>query len=576
MPLDPLITLASSIEASPGIYALLVGSGISRAAEVQTGWEVVRSLCARAAAAAGEDPGDDPMAWYVGAAGTDPDYSQLLEALAPTSADRRALLEDYFVPSDEERARGTKLPTRAHRAIARIAVAGYVKVIVTTNFDRLLEAALGEAGLDPQIIASSAAVAGMVPLHHAGVTVVKVHGDYLSPDLKNTVDELAGYEPALDELLDEIFDRYGLLVCGWSGEWDVALSDAIMRAPNRRYATYWCRRAPLAGHARDLAVHREAIEVLITDADRFFEDLADKVSALADMRASPPLTTALAVAQLKRFLPDPVARIRLHDLVTAAAHSAAEAVGEHNFPTPAGAVSREDVERRLDRYERATDRLTALLANGVYFGEPELHADLWHRAVLAVDGRKRSLAGSMALVELQGYPTLLAVFSVGLAGGASGNLGPLLDLVQTKVRTMGGTEEPLLMRSLPPWAIGNGASGLLAQAPEGRRFTPVSDHLHDVMRSVVSPFFDSDESYDDAFDALEFMLAMLNAKYGWGSYLGRFWWRYYRFPTDRIPPVAPFKAACVSAGLFDSDDEFDEFDETVRSVVEYAVQHPAF
>ena len=572
MPLDPLITLASSIEASPGVYALLVGSGISRAAEVQTGWEVVSSLCARAAAAAGEDPKDDPIAWYTGAASTGPDYSHLLKALAPTPADRRALLEDYFVPTPEERARGAKLPTRAHRAIARLAAGGYVKVVVTTNFDRLLEGALTEAGLDPQIIASPAAVAGMIPLHHAGVTLIKVHGDYLSPDLKNTVDELAGYEPALDALLDEVFDRYGLVVCGWSGEWDRALRDAIMRAPNRRYATYWCQQSSLADQALDLASHRQAIVVPITDADQFFEDLADKVSALDDMRASPPLTTALAVAELKRFLPDPVQRIRLHDLVTTEARHAAEAVGNQNFPTPAGAISREDVERRLDQYESAMERLTALLSNGVYFGDPELHTDLLRRAVLTVDGRTRSLAGSGVLVELQGYPTLLAVFSIGLAGIASENVGPLLGVLQAKIRTTAGTEELLLMRSLP-WAIGNGASDLLAPTPTGRRLTPASDRLHKDLRSVMSPFFDADESYDDAFDALEFMLAMLNKKHGWGTFLGRFWWRYYRFSSDRIPSVEPFKTALVSAGLFDSPEEFEE---TARAVADQATQTPSF
>ena len=71
-------------------------------------------------------------------------------------------------------------------------------------------------------------------------------GDYLSPDLKNTVDELADYDPSIDHLLDEVFDQYGLIVCGWSGIWDTALRNAILRASNRRFATCWLHRGQVS------------------------------------------------------------------------------------------------------------------------------------------------------------------------------------------------------------------------------------------------------------------------------------------------------------------------------------------
>jgi hypothetical protein len=81
VPADPLITLASSLQAAPGTYALLLGSGVSRAAQVPTGWEVVTTLARRAATASEEDPGVDPIAWYAGRFGGTADYSRLLEEL---------------------------------------------------------------------------------------------------------------------------------------------------------------------------------------------------------------------------------------------------------------------------------------------------------------------------------------------------------------------------------------------------------------------------------------------------------------------------------------------------------------
>jgi hypothetical protein len=68
-------------------------------------------------------------------------------------------------------------------------------------------------------------------------TIIKVHGDYLDTRIKNTPDELASYEPALDRVLDRVFDEFGLIICGWSAEWDTALGSAIERCPNRRFTT---------------------------------------------------------------------------------------------------------------------------------------------------------------------------------------------------------------------------------------------------------------------------------------------------------------------------------------------------
>ena len=150
--IDPLISLAFSTYSNRGAYALLVGSGVSRAAGVPTGWEVVLDLARRVAEVDWDDAGEDPGGWYRDKYGQEPDYSKLLEALARRPAERSRLLRAYFEPSDEEREQGLKIPTPAHRAIARLVREGYVRVILTTNFDRLLETALADEGIVPTVI----------------------------------------------------------------------------------------------------------------------------------------------------------------------------------------------------------------------------------------------------------------------------------------------------------------------------------------------------------------------------------------------------------------------------------------
>lgn len=55
--LDPTLTLAFAMHNTKGGYALLLGSGVSRAAAIPTGWEVIQDLARRLAVMEGIDPG---------------------------------------------------------------------------------------------------------------------------------------------------------------------------------------------------------------------------------------------------------------------------------------------------------------------------------------------------------------------------------------------------------------------------------------------------------------------------------------------------------------------------------------
>src|SRR6202040_1622753 len=176
--IDPIISLAFSLHSNKGVYALLLGSGISSAAGIPTGWDIILDLIRKVAALEGFDCEPDPYEWFTRKTGVKPDYSALLDAIAKTPSERQQLLRGYFEPTDEERADGLKIPTPAHKAIAQLAANGYIRVILTTNFDRLEEQALESVGVSPIVISTPDAVAGAVPLAHSGVTIIKVNGDY--------------------------------------------------------------------------------------------------------------------------------------------------------------------------------------------------------------------------------------------------------------------------------------------------------------------------------------------------------------------------------------------------------------
>lgn len=283
------MALAASLHAAPGVYAFLVGSGMSRAAQIPTGWDVVIDLVRRVGIAEGipAELLQDPIGWWTSLGHAEARYDELLRALAPTDAARRALLRGYFDPPVG--LGGPLLPTEAHRALAELVKVGRVRVIVTTNFDHLIEHALTDVGVAPQIIHNPSTLKGMTPLEHAPCTLIKVHGDYATGSLRNIAEELADYPRPLQRLLEEVFDRYGLLVVGWSGDYDRALVDVISRASTRRYPTYWGSHGsrPTSETARNLIALRQAVSVPIAGADDFMTDIVERLAKLDAIAAMP-------------------------------------------------------------------------------------------------------------------------------------------------------------------------------------------------------------------------------------------------------------------------------------------------
>jgi hypothetical protein len=292
---DPRVALATSMQAAPGMYAVLVGSGMSTAAGIPTGWKVVQDLIRRVAIAEGVDRdvvADEPAKWWKNQGRPEPRYDTLLSDVAKTDGARRALLRGYFDPPPGQG--GPIRPTAGHQALAQLGASGRVRVILTTNFDRLIERALDEVGLSPQVIASPTAVGGMVPLVHAPMTVLKLHGDYEMEGLLNTPEELARYPKEWQDLLARVFDEFGLIIVGWSGDYDTALADAIRNSPSRRYPIFWTLLdGSLKENARRLIDLRRATVIDTHGADEFFVDIAKRVRRLDEIAARRSRPTAL-------------------------------------------------------------------------------------------------------------------------------------------------------------------------------------------------------------------------------------------------------------------------------------------
>lgn len=487
-----------------------------------------------------------------------------------------SLLKPYFEPTSEEREKGLKTPTRAHRAIAQLASQGAVRVIITTNFDRLMEQALDAAGVQPTVVSSTDHVSGMMPLQHNNCVVVKVHGDYLDTRIRNTEDELAAYENEMNELLDRVLTEYGLVVCGWSGDWDPALAGAVARTTRFRFSTYWMTVGTPSFRAADLIQRRRAIVVPMVSADNGFGLVLEKFEALSAERLRDPMDERMLLASVKRYLPDPRFRIAFDDAVVRELAAVAQKVSLERVPLSSPEPSQQTFVERVQYFDAATSGLCKCLCAGVYWGTDD-HYALWQRCIAAL-ARLELPSGTSynAWSRLRFYPLNLLVYLAGMACLQRDNFGLLRQLLQTPTNVSEGKRVIALAGASR--CLQHDASQWLFVHEEGRESrTPSSDWMYQKMNHHLAEVIGPDVQWEDSYDTFELFLTLVGTYEGTGRIKGRFTWRHFHWPSRQGDPLTALaddvarrgaEHPMLKAGFFKADPT--AFAQTVARVREAA------
>ena len=557
---DAITRLAFSVYGNPRVYALLLGSGLSRAAGIPTGWEVTLDLTRRVAMAQREDDQRDWAAWYREKFGGEPNYSDLIALLGPSPHERRAILDSYIEPTEEDLAQGRKIPTRAHTAIAELVHSGFIRVIITTNFDRLLENALRAVGTEPTVLNSVDAIRGAEPLVHTKCYLVKLHGDYKDARILNTDAELGQYAPEFATLLDRIFDEHGLVVCGWSGEWDEALRSAITRNPSRRYSLFWATRGPIGDTAHRMVTHRKGQVVRIADADDFFCKLRDQLQTLVRTHRQHPDNVQLLISSTKRFAAKPEHRIELHDLVG----SETQRLLRRLFnATPQVDRSAQGVKRLVDLHESSSEPLGRMFGVLGRWGDGTEHGTVVNAIIALWTGLEET---ESSIRELRQYPAVLLLWAYGIGLTLAERWRCLHGLLSHPVPSEHDHPKRLVY-IVSHWFVEGSRNNIWRQLPGlNDRYTPDSDHLLGALNgwrdsfAVVQPDF---EGVHDVWEVL-FALTYCEAEDGeptrdgfpFWSPLGRIGWRHRsRERILRRISNTDLRRALIEAGFAGGNDD---------------------
>src|SRR5699024_4610426 len=149
------------------------------------------------------------------------------------------------------------------------------------------------------------------------------------------------------------FDQFGLIVCGWSGAWDTSLRKAIKRCPARRYSTFWAVKGAIRPEAKELITKRDAKLIEIQDADKFFDDLKEKVRALEELHSPSIVDKRMATAMIKRYLAEDKYKIKLRDTVIEQTKNTVTVIGSRSLSLQ-GNWSADEFKKRLKFYEGET------------------------------------------------------------------------------------------------------------------------------------------------------------------------------------------------------------------------------
>ncbi|OTY05519.1 SIR2 family protein [Bacillus thuringiensis] len=500
-----LMSLSFSMEANKGVYALLLGSGISRSANIPTGWEIVKELCRRIMEIE-KASHNDPIEWYKEQYKQEPTYDKVIERLAYTPATRLGLLAEFFEPKQDGE-ENIKIPTRAHRSIAKLVKDGYIKVIVTTNFDRLMEQALEELNIDFQTLHDVSNIEGIKPLVHANCTIIKVHGDYKDVRFKNVGDELETYHEDLSNLLQRVFDEYGVITSGWSADWDTALRNTIQSVKGRRYSWYWhAFTEKLSDPAEELLKIRDGIKIIDSNgADSFFSTLAENVESISKIKKTNPENIQVKLNKLKKYITNDL-EIELREMITEETQILVNFLNSLDFKAnPTSDTPTEYVEIIKEK----SRTLSIMLAILTYYSRNDKHESIIIETLERLT-TTRVHEGITSFNCLSKLPAIIGLYSTGIAAVMKENYTLLHNFfTKTEVRSnIYNIEESFLEFTGSKGYINKAFKGIHT---DGDWLLPFeAKFMHPYMREI---FVDSKLTFDiqelnNHYDAFELLLAL--------------------------------------------------------------------
>ena len=211
-------------------FCFLIGAGASMSSGIPSGADLARKWIREIE----EDCGKDDFAKWKNKVGISEDnvgefYQQIYEKRFGHIPESGYDCIRHYMEGKE--------PSLGYLILANIMVREKHNVVITTNFDNLLEDAIRTYTKEKPFIAGHEALAGYVPKRSDRPIILKVHRDLFFHPFSDR-EHTGTIQKAWEDILDRFLSDYFLIVLGYGGN-DESLMDYFTSLNNRKQI-YWC------------------------------------------------------------------------------------------------------------------------------------------------------------------------------------------------------------------------------------------------------------------------------------------------------------------------------------------------
>jgi hypothetical protein len=213
---------------------------------------------------------------------------------------------------------------------------------------------------------------------------------------------------------------------------------------------------------------------------------------------------------VKDYIPDSRYCIKLDALVTREIRKYLQGVTEEHFPLEALAFSQEEFARRLHQYVLIIQDLQSIVTLLSHWGSTAL-IPILRKIISRVSEQEYEVRNGIAgWLDLRWYPSLLLLYSGGIAAIASDNYGNLATLLATRVESRRAYKlQPVIVSVFDAMEGLTNAFKLLPGYE--RQHVARSNSLFDLLRPHLDALLFLGQSYETLFDRFEVFFSLVYA-----------------------------------------------------------------
>lgn len=240
------------------------------------------------------------------------EYSELFEALYDQPTQRREYIENCIVDAK---------PSWGYIYLANLLQKTHFNTIFTTNFDDLVNESCYafSSKLRPVVCAHDSSIKN-IRLTSSRPKIIKLHGDFLFDNIKNTARELESLEDNMRSKFRQYASEFGMIVIGYAGN-DRSIMDTLntlLHSGNAfPHGIYWCIRDEqgISEEVKNLARFPRFHLIKISGFDEFMAELHQALDCTLQEEVANPYVALAQKLDESPLISDEEEEEDIHDII---------------------------------------------------------------------------------------------------------------------------------------------------------------------------------------------------------------------------------------------------------------------